>query len=42
LVAKMPGVMQKSIGALQSRMGPLLEKIKVAVDGALAEAGVKR
>ena len=41
-VTKMPGVMQKSIGALQSRMGPLLEKMKVAVDGALAEAGVKR
>jgi hypothetical protein len=41
-VDKMPVVMQKSIGALQSRMGPLLEKMKVAVDDALAEAGVKR
>ena len=40
-VTKMPAAMQRSIGALQSRMGPLMEKMKVAVDQALAESGVK-
>ena len=38
LVKKMPAVMQKSMVIVQSRMRPMLEKMKEAMDEALAEA----
>jgi len=40
-VAKMPAVMQRSMGAMQSRMRPLLDRMQQAVDEALAESGLK-
>ena len=40
-VNKMPVVMQKSMAATQVRMGPLLEKMKAAMDRAIAEAKEK-
>jgi hypothetical protein len=37
-VEKMPVVMQKSMSIMQSRMAPIMEKMKVAMQQAIAEA----
>lgn len=37
-VAKMPLVMQKSMQVAQAQMGPIMEKMKAAIDEAMAEA----
>ncbi|MDT7833963.1 DUF2059 domain-containing protein [Aquabacterium sp. OR-4] len=38
LIEKMPVVMQKSVVAVQQRMGPLMEKLRQAMEAAVAEA----
>lgn len=37
-VEKMPVVMQKSMSVMQSRMGPMMEKMQAAMNQAIAEA----
>jgi hypothetical protein len=37
-VEKMPLVMQKSMTIMQSRTGPLMEKMKAVIDQAMADA----
>jgi uncharacterized protein len=41
-VAKMPVVMQKSMNIMQSRIGPLMEKMQAAMQEAVAEAKLSR
>ena len=41
-VAKMPVVMQKSMEVMQSQMGPLMEKMKAAMQQAVAEAKLSK
>ncbi len=40
LVKKMPLVLQKSMGAMQGMLGPMAEKMKAAMQEAMAEAKI--
>ncbi len=41
-IEKMPVVMQKSMSVMQTRMGPLMEKMKAAMARAIEEAKVAK
>lgn len=41
-IEKMPAVMQKSMAYTQSRIAPLMEKMKAAMDKAMADAKLKK